>query len=313
MLAPLHLEAIVFAYNEGYSKAYDGRSFPNPFAESGSQAAAWVLGTRDGNEARVKSEQPPAQADALAEAREPHSDDVAVDSFAAVMKHKLALAREKGRGGWETCSPADLSRMLREHVEKGDPRDVANFCMMLWHHGSLIVGAAGDAEEAAPFGWAQPKGGNHFTRNESSAKRIGGLVPVYAAPQPAQADAPAVTHPPAKIDTKARMDWAEGILRKLPSLDPTYSIVAILNDYDPEDRDELLHSIRTFADMRATQALFTLYAAPADARVAQAGARVGLTDEQIDEIARPFAGLGGIEDYRAFARALLAPTQQPSG
>ncbi|HEM8535008.1 TPA: hypothetical protein U2Q23_001092 [Burkholderia multivorans] len=45
------------------------------------------------------------------------------------MKHKLALARAKGRGGWETCSPADLSRMLREHVEKGDPRDVANFCV----------------------------------------------------------------------------------------------------------------------------------------------------------------------------------------
>ncbi|OJA60395.1 hypothetical protein BGV69_05655 [Burkholderia ubonensis] len=79
-----------------------------------------------------------APADA-GEAREPHSDDVAVDSFAAVMKHKLALARDKGRGGWETCSPADLSRMLREHVEKGDPRDVANFCMMLWHHGSPIV------------------------------------------------------------------------------------------------------------------------------------------------------------------------------
>ncbi|HDR9337680.1 hypothetical protein [Burkholderia multivorans] len=154
MLAPLHLEAIVFAYNEGYSKAYDGRSFPNPFAESGSQAAAWVLGTRDGNEARVRSEQPPAQA-----------------------------------------------------------------------------------------------------------------------------GAPAVTHPPAKIDTKARMDWAEGILRKLPSLDPTYSIVAILNDYDPEDRDELLHSIRTFADMRATQALFTLYSAPADAGEAR------LTDEQIETLA----------------------------
>ncbi|PRH46392.1 hypothetical protein [Burkholderia multivorans] len=148
MLAPLHLEAIVFAYNEGYSKAYDGRSFPNPFAESGSQAAAWVLGTRDGNEARVKSEQPPAQADALAEAREPHSDDVAVDSFATEMKHKLALARAKGRGGWETCSPADLSRMLREHVEKGDPRDVANFCMMLWHHGSPIVSAPADSGEA---------------------------------------------------------------------------------------------------------------------------------------------------------------------
>ena len=45
------------------------------------------------------------------------------------------------------------------------------------------------AEAQKPFGWAQPKGGNYFTRNESSAKRVGGLVPVYAAPQPAQADA----------------------------------------------------------------------------------------------------------------------------
>ncbi|KVE27228.1 hypothetical protein WS67_12045 [Burkholderia singularis] len=86
--------------------------------------------------------------DAPAEALEPHSDDVAVDSFAAVMKHKLALARDKGRGGWETCSPADLSRMLLEHVDKGDPRDVANLCMMLWHHGSPIVSAPADAGEA---------------------------------------------------------------------------------------------------------------------------------------------------------------------
>lgn len=42
--------------------------------------------------------------------------------------------------------------------------------------------APADAGEAAPFGWARPKGGNYFTRNELSAKRIGGLVPVYAAP-----------------------------------------------------------------------------------------------------------------------------------
>lgn len=64
---------------------------------------------------------------------QPHPDDVAVDRFAAAMKDKLSKAREKGRGGWETCPPEDLSRMLREHVEKGDPRDVANFAMMLWN------------------------------------------------------------------------------------------------------------------------------------------------------------------------------------
>lgn len=68
-----------------------------------------------------------------------HSDDIAVDRFAAAMKEKLALAREKGRGGWEHCPQAALSRMLREHVNKGDPRDVANFCMMLWNNGAGIA------------------------------------------------------------------------------------------------------------------------------------------------------------------------------
>lgn len=68
-----------------------------------------------------------------------HPDDQAVDRFAAAMKDKLSKAREKGRTGWETCPPEDLSRMLREHIEKGDPRDVANFCMMLWNLGEGIT------------------------------------------------------------------------------------------------------------------------------------------------------------------------------
>jgi hypothetical protein len=61
-----------------------------------------------------------------------HLDDWWVDLFAKEMKAKLENARAKGRGGWQDCDPADLSRMLGEHVEKGDPRDVANFCMFLW-------------------------------------------------------------------------------------------------------------------------------------------------------------------------------------
>lgn len=77
-----------------------------------------------------------------------HADDAAVDEFAAAMKEKMAESRAKGRGGWETCDPADLSRMLREHVDKGDPRDVANFCMMLWHHISPITSTQ-PAERAA--------------------------------------------------------------------------------------------------------------------------------------------------------------------
>lgn len=79
-----------------------------------------------------------------ADAEVKHPDDIAVDQFAEVMKAKLADARAKGRAGWQHCDPAELSFMLREHVEKGDPRDVANFCMFLWSLGKPI----GDARPA---------------------------------------------------------------------------------------------------------------------------------------------------------------------
>ncbi len=71
-----------------------------------------------------------------------HPDDLAVDAFATAMKAKMADARAKGRGGWEDpaqCTADDLSRMLRDHVDKGDPRDVANFCMMLHQRGEAIA------------------------------------------------------------------------------------------------------------------------------------------------------------------------------
>lgn len=75
-----------------------------------------------------------------------HPDELAVDRFAGAMTTKLAAARRKGRyldhGGWdrkEECTAEDLSRLLREHVEKGDPVDVANFCMMLHQRGERIV------------------------------------------------------------------------------------------------------------------------------------------------------------------------------
>lgn len=63
-----------------------------------------------------------------------HPDDIAVDQFAAAMKAKLAKKRAEGRGGWEDkrgCTNGHLSQLLVEHVDKGDPVDVGNFCMML--------------------------------------------------------------------------------------------------------------------------------------------------------------------------------------
>jgi hypothetical protein len=73
--------------------------------------------------------------------KEPHPDSKAVTNFARAMATKMAHARSMGRGGWQDkdrVSAAELSRMLREHVEKGDPVDVANFCMMLHERGERI-------------------------------------------------------------------------------------------------------------------------------------------------------------------------------
>lgn len=72
----------------------------------------------------------------------PHADNEAVDQLALAMKNKLGRAREKGRGGWDdktACTQEDLSRMLREHVDKGDPVDVANFCAFLDARGEHIL------------------------------------------------------------------------------------------------------------------------------------------------------------------------------
>lgn len=83
-----------------------------------------------------------------------HLDDAAIDRFAVAMKAKMATARAKGRSSWQTYAPVYLSSLLREHVEKGDPVDVANFCMML-HENSAAVRSldilAAQPAQAAPL------------------------------------------------------------------------------------------------------------------------------------------------------------------
>jgi len=70
------------------------------------------------------------------------TDIDAVTQFAIVMREKLAKSRLRGRGGWNDkgqCSQEHLSKLLREHVEKGDPVDVANLAMMLHQRGETIA------------------------------------------------------------------------------------------------------------------------------------------------------------------------------
>ncbi|MFG1429404.1 hypothetical protein [Roseixanthobacter glucoisosaccharinicivorans] len=69
------------------------------------------------------------------------TDNNAVDTFAAEMKDKLEKKRKAGYWGWndiDRCTNAHLSMLLREHIEKGDPVDVANFAMMIHQRGERI-------------------------------------------------------------------------------------------------------------------------------------------------------------------------------
>lgn len=74
-----------------------------------------------------------------------HTDSLAVLQFSAKMRDKMQKGREeKGRGGWELTDPVIISELLRGHVEKGDPVDVANFCMMLSATGNSIAPVPAD-------------------------------------------------------------------------------------------------------------------------------------------------------------------------
>ena len=57
--------------------------------------------------------------------------------FAGALAEKLKAAQDKYgySNGWMDPSWMDECReKLREHLEKGDPRDVAAYCAFLWHH-----------------------------------------------------------------------------------------------------------------------------------------------------------------------------------
>jgi hypothetical protein len=61
-----------------------------------------------------------------------------VTDFAQALAEKLLVAQQKYgySNGWMRRDWMDYCRgKLREHLEKGDPRDVAAYCAFLWFHG----------------------------------------------------------------------------------------------------------------------------------------------------------------------------------
>ena len=63
-----------------------------------------------------------------------HPDDAAVDRMAALMKERLKLKREQGRGGWndpKQCKIEILYARLLRALDEDKMVDVANFAMMI--------------------------------------------------------------------------------------------------------------------------------------------------------------------------------------
>ncbi len=76
--------------------------------------------------------------EAIAKNRDEKKLIAAVDAFAGLMKAKLIKKAREGYTGWDSADPNHLARLIWEHLEKGDPVDVANLCMMLSHGGHGI-------------------------------------------------------------------------------------------------------------------------------------------------------------------------------
>lgn len=168
-----------------------------------------------------------------------HTDDVAVDRFAAALKAKMARSRAKGRAGWdsaETCSVEDLARMLIEHLGKGNAgtfEDVATFAMML-HQRDANPAVLADALQA---------------RDVTNAARE--LV---------------------EIEAKKYSLNAAGLFDSgAPDHRQTIAVQELLTGFDDDEAEGHWEAIMAYSDLRASDALFHAAELLSTAPVAQAG------------------------------------------
>lgn len=105
-------------------------------------------------------------ADGIAAGLELHASTAnLVQRFARALAEKLAAAEHKYgyTDGWLSPEWMDECRAhLRQHVEKGDPRDVAAYCAFLWHHGESTA-ALQARPVGAGMGWPFVESPGEFT------------------------------------------------------------------------------------------------------------------------------------------------------
>lgn len=76
-----------------------------------------------------------------------------VDRFANEMKIKLVRKLKAGYRGWDTPSwtVPQVRKALLEHLDKGDPTDIANFAAFMWYKEQENKGAKEEEQPDLPF------------------------------------------------------------------------------------------------------------------------------------------------------------------
>jgi hypothetical protein len=62
----------------------------------------------------------------------------ALDKMVTAMSQKMLDKHLEGRSGFEDASVEHLNNLLHEHIPKGDPVDIANFCAFLHYNGHKV-------------------------------------------------------------------------------------------------------------------------------------------------------------------------------
>lgn len=191
--------------------------------------------------AQPEGEAPQAEAGVYA----PYGDDAAVDLFAAAMQSKMAASRAKGRSGWndpEDCPAERLQSMLIEHLAKGDPVDVANFCMMLWNRNESTAPAAQHAESGAPAAGSDWNGVIDLIADELEAKsnlneisQFTALCEEFDRRGAALAAQSQGAHADVGQLTKERDGWKEEAEHQKMRCEAAYRSVEMLRDYERAD------------------------------------------------------------------------------
>ena len=135
-----------------------------------------------------KHEIMPTIAEPVAQEPTLHPDtESLVQRFAAAMREKLAKAEKKyGYSNlWKNQDWMNECRAkLIDHLHKGDPLDVANYCAFLWHHGAHCKPVV--EQEAKPAAWVYTINKSHSVfsaeKPPEDAYDEGTLFPLYDAP-----------------------------------------------------------------------------------------------------------------------------------